>query len=71
MAAHNEGKDTTSFFFKPTSPSALFQFIIDSGSTNLIDEQVEYFGQRLVHPRPSLREEITIKNHKYCHTNAW
>jgi len=72
MAAHNEGKDTTGFFFNPppTPPPGLFQFRIDSGSTNLIDEQVEHFGQRLAHPRPSPREETTVTNHKHCHMNA-
>jgi len=72
MAAHNEGKDTTGFFFKPpTPPHGLFQFRIDSGCTNLTDELGEHFGQRLTHPRPSLREETTGKNHKHCHMNAW
>jgi hypothetical protein len=72
MAAHNGQKDTTGFFIKPPpSPHGPFQLKIDYGRTNLIDELGEHFGQRIAHPRPSLREETTVKNHKYCHMNAW
>jgi len=53
------------------TPPGLMQFRIDSGSTNLIDELGEHFGQRLAHPRPSFREETTAKNNKHCRMNAW
>jgi hypothetical protein len=56
--------------FSPPRPLGLYQFRIDSGSTNLIDEKVEHFGQRLAHPRPSSIEETTVENHKNCHMNA-
>jgi hypothetical protein len=49
----------------PLPNPRLFPFRIDSGSTNLIDELVEHFGQRSAHSWPSSTEETTVKNHKH------